>query len=100
MPFYHIVLFQWKEDATPFAIYSACAALKAMVGQIPGVLDVRVGKNVTARTPHTHGLLVVLESEADLAAYDAHPVHQDIVQNHIVPIKSVVNAIDFTDNVF
>lgn len=98
--FYHIVLFQWKDEATPFSIYSACAALKAMVGQIPGILDVRVGKNVTQRTPHTHALLVVMESEADLAIYEAHPVHQEVVNTHIVPIKQTVNAIDFTDSVF
>lgn len=98
--FYHIVWFQWKDDATPFVIFDACAALKAMMGQIPGVLDVRVGKNTTKRTPHTHALLVVLESEADLPGYEAHPVHQDVVTNFIVPIKAGINALDFTDGVF
>jgi len=98
--FYHVVLFKWREDSTTFDHHAACAALKDMSGKIPGVLDVRVGKNVTSRSDHTHCLLVVLESEADLAVYDAHPVHQAVVAEHIAPIRGTVNAVDFADGVY
>ncbi len=99
-PFNHVVLFAWKPDATPEAIAAALDGLRAMKGRIPGVLDVSVGRNVTSRTPHTHGLLVVLASEADLPIYDAHEVHQDVVVRLIRPIVATVNALDFTDGVY
>ena len=95
MVFYHVVLFAWKPEATPAQIEAACRGLAAMKGAIPGVLDVVVGRNTTARTPHTHGLLVVLEREEDLPAYDAHAVHQAVVVNLIKPILATVNALDF-----
>ncbi len=94
--FVHMVWFEWKEDATPAQIDAAIAGLAGMKGLIPGVLDVQVGKNETARTAHTHGLLVILEKAADLPIYDAHEVHQRVVKELIKPIIKNVNALDFT----
>lgn len=98
--FFHHVWFTWKAEATPDQISAACAALAGMSGRIPGVVSVSVGRNVTTRTPHTHGLLVVLENETDLPAYDAHEIHQDIVARFIKPIVASVNAIDYTHGVY
>lgn len=98
--FFHHVWFAWKADATPDQISAACAALAAMAGRIPGVVSVSVGRNVTTRTSHTHGLLVVLEKEEDLAAYDAHEVHQEVVKTFIKPIIASVAALDYTHGVY
>ena len=50
-------------------------------GKVPGVLDVKVGKNMTDRAKgFTHGLLVTLRDTAALARYGPHPEHQAVAQ--------------------
>jgi len=54
------VWFSWRPDAAPEAIEAAMAELRLLGSIIPEIVSLSCGKNVTARTPHTHGLLVVL----------------------------------------
>lgn len=50
---------------------------------------------MTQRTPHSHGLLVLLERPDDLAVYSEHPLHQDVLRRLIAPLKKEVAALDF-----
>ena len=91
-----MVWFRWTATATPADIDSALAALRAMQPQIPGLLEVSCGANLTSRTPFTHALLVKMEGGLpELAIYDAHPAHQAVVQTHIKPILAEVTALDY-----
>ena len=92
----HIVLFKWKEDATPEAIAKAVTELRALKGQIPGVLDLTCGTNYTDRAKgFTHGLVVRFNSRAALEEYGPHPAHQHVVQNYINPIREDILALDY-----
>jgi hypothetical protein len=91
----HMVWFKWRADATEEQIASAIAALVALKDKIPCILELSVGKNVTTRTPHTHGLLVKFASIDDLPVYSDHPEHQAVVKGHILPIKEEILALDY-----
>lgn len=92
----HIVLFKWQPTAAPDAIAAAMSALSAMPSQIPQIIALSCGENFTNRSQgFTHGLVVRLADRAALEAYQAHPVHQVIVQTQIKPIVADVLALDY-----
>lgn len=70
------------------------AALEPLVGQIPGLLSLTVGRNVVSTEHHWD---VVLEAEyptlADLDAYQVHPAHvaAAAVVREVVSVRAVVD---------
>jgi hypothetical protein len=98
-PLIHMVWFKWRADATPAAIDAALNALLALRGVVPGVLELSVGVNTTARSKgYTHGLLVKLATAEDLPRYADHPAHLAVVKDHIAALKDDVIAMDYVEN--
>ena len=63
----HLVLFKFKEATTPDDIAMIHAGLLQLKDKIPGVLDLTVGSNFTARGQgFTSGLCVRLRDKAAL----------------------------------
>jgi hypothetical protein len=92
----HLVLFQWTADASPEAIAHVVTELRALKGQIPGVVDLTCGTNFSSRSQgYTHALTVRLTDSAALEAYGPHPAHQRVVQEFINPIRAAVLAVDY-----
>lgn len=81
-PLQHVVLFKF---ASPLSAQED-AAMREMVAEWPGVIgtmtELRFGGDLTeARSRGYQYLLVTVFPDADtLAAYVAHPVHQDFVR--------------------
>lgn len=86
-----------KADASAEQIKAACDALVALKDKIPVITEISVGKNVTARTNHTHGLLVKFAKAEDLPTYSDHPEHLAVVKGFIAPIKEDVVALDYVE---
>ena len=64
---------RWTEDER---IAEHLANLSALPDDVPGIIDVRVGKNFTERAKGcTHGLIVTLHDPAGLKVYQDHPRH-------------------------
>jgi hypothetical protein len=92
----HIVLFQWKADASQESVNRVMAELRALKGKIPGIVDLSCGTNFSDRAKgYTHGLVVRFADRAALEAYGPHPEHQRVVQNFITPIRADVLALDY-----
>ena len=92
----HIVLFQWKPEATPEQIESALTELKALQTKIPNVLALSVGKNFSERSQgFTHGLVVRFPDREALEVYGPHKAHQHVVQTFINPIRLDILAVDY-----
>lgn len=92
----HIVLFKWREDASPGDIAKAVKALKALKDEIPGIVDLTVGDNFNNRSQgYQCGLVVRFEDSSALEEYGAHPAHQAVIQNLIAPIRVEVIAVDY-----
>ena len=93
----HVVLFQWKEDASPSAIASAVDALKALKAKIPEIVDLSCGANFSNRSQgFQFGLVVRFQNRAALEEiYQPHPAHQDVLQHFLKPIIADVLAVDY-----
>ena len=92
----HIVLFKWKEDTVPEAIALAMENLKGLKDKIPEILEISCGENFTERSKgFQHGLVVKFSDRPSLATYQAHPAHQEVVQNFIKPILADILALDY-----
>jgi hypothetical protein len=87
----HGVLFEWNDGTTVEAVDAAFDQMRAFPGKIPGVLNVWAGPN-TSESPmgFTYALVVMLESEADLTAYRAHPLHVEAARELPTMIKQRV----------
>lgn len=92
----HIVLFKWKDTATPKQIKAVMEGLNGLKDKIPGIVDLSCGKNFTDRGQgFEYGLVVRFRDRAALEAYQPHPEHQKIVQNLIQPILAGILAVDY-----
>ncbi len=92
----HIVLFQWKDTATPKQIEAVMTGLKGLKDKIPGIVDLSCGKNFTDRSRgFEYGLVVRFRDREALDAYQPHPEHQKVVQNFIQPILAGILAVDY-----
>ena len=91
----HIVLFRFIEGATPGQVAAAGSALRAMHGEIPGIRGVAFGPNVGPTSGEwSHVLVVELDDMAAVGRYSVHPVHLDVVQRFIAPIREARLAVD------
>lgn len=92
----HIVLFKWKDTATPKQIEAVMEGLNGLKDKIPGIVDLSCGKNFTDRGQgFEYGLVVRFRDRDALEAYQPHPEHQKIVQNLIQPILAGILAVDY-----
>ena len=92
---HHIVLFRFIEGASSMQVTAVGEALRAMRDTIPEVRGVTFGPNLGATSGEwSHVLVVEVDDMAAVGRYAAHPVHLDLVQRHIVPIREARLAVD------
>lgn len=93
----HIVLVKFSEEATAEKKAAMAEELRGLKGKIPGILDISVGDNFSARAQgFDRGLVVRLENEEALAGYSSHPEHVRVANDHIKPIIKDILAVDYT----
>lgn len=91
----HIVLFKPKTTTTAQQEDELIQMLRAMRGQIPGIVDLSAGRNFSERgRGNTIGLVVRFTDHAALEAYATHPVHLPVVQR-VREIMDEVTAVDY-----
>ena len=78
MPIEHIVLLEKKETVTEGELNTFLGAAKQLKEKVPGILDVKHGKNFTDRSQHSHALIVTMADRDALAGYGPHPAHQEV----------------------
>ena len=78
--FIHNFSLRFKPDATHEQIASAIAAIRAFEGQIPGLLSVSAGANISPRSQGFGlGGTIQFTDRAALEAYNDHPAHQALL---------------------
>ena len=77
----HIVVWKYKPEVGEERRREHVERLRALAGLIPEIQSFAVGRDVLGlpRSYHT-GLVATFRDRAGLAAYDAHPEHQSVVQ--------------------
>ncbi|HSL59591.1 MAG TPA: Dabb family protein [Acidimicrobiales bacterium] len=83
----HVVCFRWVEGTSAAQVAAVEAALAALPGQIPELLDYRFGPDLGLRDGN--GDFAVVADLADAAAwrtYVEHPAHVRVLTERIQPI--------------
>jgi hypothetical protein len=76
----HTFLFRWKPDVTAVEKQRALEGIQALQGQIPGLLEVYVGHNFSRRSQgYEFGGVMKFTNRETFAAYNDHPVHQELL---------------------
>lgn len=77
----HTFAFRWQPGVTEAQRSQAAQAIRALQGQIPGLLATYVGTNISPRSQgYELGGVMHFADQAALLAYDTHPAHQALLQ--------------------
>jgi Stress responsive A/B Barrel Domain len=79
----HVVLFKLRKDLDESTSAHIFAALKALQHQMPGIITISVGKDMSPeglQRGYTHAFTVDFENAAARDAYLPHPAHQKVGQ--------------------
>lgn len=93
----HFGVFQFKENITDQQIEHCFATMHAMVGEIPGLLEMIHGpykSDEGLNDGFTHGFIMTFESPEARDAYLPHPVHER-AKEIVVPCLERVIVFDF-----
>ncbi|MEX2566199.1 MAG: Dabb family protein [Cyclobacteriaceae bacterium] len=93
----HFGVFKFKTEITEGQIEECFRTMKAMVGQIPGLLDMEYGPydgNEGMNEDFTHGFIMTFDSPESRDSYLPHPVHEK-VKELVVPRLERVVVFDF-----
>ena len=88
----HVVLFSFKDTASPEQVHAIEQGFCALPAKIPGIIDFEWGTNVSPEglaQGFTHCFLVTFHSEADRDAYLPSPAHQAFVET----LKAVLDQV-------
>jgi hypothetical protein len=92
--FIHIFGFRWKAHATDADKTRAAEHIRAFQTQIPGLIDVSVGENLSPRGHgYTFAVLMRFTDRAACDAYAIHPAHLALL-DWLVPLIEPVE-LDF-----
>lgn len=76
----HTFGFRWKPGVTPAQRAESVKIIRALQGQIPGLLNTWVGENISPRSQgYELGGVMQFSDRAALDAYNSHPAHQKVL---------------------
>lgn len=75
----HIAIYRWKEGASIPDLEATMEKLRGMADDIPGIRLITWGRNTNKWAEgFTHAILIVADSEEDIAEYRKHPLHKEV----------------------
>lgn len=90
----HTFAFRWKPGVTDEQKLRVQTEIRALQGQIPGLLETHVGANFSPRSQgYELGGVMKFTDRAALDAYNPHPVHQKLL-SWLLPLIDPVE-VDF-----
>jgi hypothetical protein len=76
----HTFAFRWKPAVTDSQKQRVLEEIRALQGQIPGLIETSVGTNISPRSQgYELGAVMKFEDRATYDAYNSHPVHQKLL---------------------
>ncbi len=93
----HVVIFKFKDSATPAQVKRVEQAFSALPSKIPTIIDYEWGTNISPENlaqGYTHCFLVTFKNAADRDAYLPHPAHKEFGKI-LGPYLDKVLVIDF-----
>ena len=94
----HIILWKLKEEFNTEEVKKDIKdSLEALLGVIPGLLDIKVHYNTLPSSNVDVMLYSVLESEEALKGYAVHPAHVEAADTKVRPFTATRSCIDFVE---
>jgi len=96
----HVVLFKFKDTATPQQIKALVEDFRALKARIPQIRDYEWGTDISVENRsegYTHCFLVTFDDAKARDAYLPHPAHQALVKK-LQPILDKVLVLDYVAN--
>jgi quinol monooxygenase YgiN len=92
----HVVFYKMRPGTTEADERSLMEQARRELTKLPGVMNLRVGRNIDA-SAQDYSIALVMEfpDEAALEAYRVHPEHQSFVKNIAAPLVSKIWRFDF-----
>ena len=91
----HIVLFRFKDSATPGQIVEARDTLLAMKKGIPEIRSIHFGPNLGPSVKeYSHVLMVSCADMGAVQRYLDHPVHRQTIDRYVSAIRETRLAAD------
>lgn len=93
----HIVLFQFKDSATPAQITEIEKQFADLPNKIKTITDFEWGTNTSPENLNqglTHAFVVTFKNKKDLEAYIINPHHKTFVKN-LLPILEKATVLDY-----
>jgi antibiotic biosynthesis monooxygenase (ABM) superfamily enzyme len=82
----HCFAFRWKPGVNEEQMERVAREIQNLQGQIPGLIETYVGKNISPRGQgYTFGGVMKFTDQASLDAYGPHPLHQELLE-WLVPL--------------
>jgi hypothetical protein len=76
----HTFAFRWKSGVSTEQKDRAVREIQALQGQIPGLIETLVGRNISPRSPgYELGGVMKFADRASFDAYNDHPVHRRLL---------------------
>lgn len=93
----HIVLIRLKPDVSDDDAAAFMETAKAILGPIPGVRNLRVGRGLGVKAEKSHPIALIMEfgDDAALEGYQVHPEHQRFVRDIVGPIQDDKQVYDY-----
>ncbi len=89
----HVALLKPKFETTPYEMQQVLAQVQVLQQQIPGILDVQVGENLSvSHQGYSYGFIMHFIDAEHLKAYAPHPAHR-VISDEIRRVSS--HVIDF-----
>ena len=93
----HAFLFQWKPQTAERDKELAAERIRALQGEIPGLIETSYSANTSPRSQgFTHGGVMKFRDQSALEAYFTHPVHQKLV-DWLMPLLAVAAELDYDE---
>jgi len=90
----HVFAFRWTPGVTEDQRTKAAAAIRALQGQIPGLIETFAGTNFSQRAQgYEFAGVMKFADKAAFEAYPDHPVHQELL-TWLMPLVEPIE-IDF-----
>jgi hypothetical protein len=95
MPFTLLVLYEWKPHITPERIEVHFTRIRGLAGNVPGLIEVRVGPRTfgfgpTGSEKWTHAGLMVFERQSDYAAFGKSAAHDAIAPDLVADLANLL----------
>ncbi|MFN8105158.1 MAG: Dabb family protein [Acidimicrobiia bacterium] len=95
--FRHVVMFRWRDDATPEDVAAVSAQLAALPALVGSVREYRFGPDAGVNDGNCEFVIVADFDDVDAyLVYRDHPEHQRVIRDHIAPILAERHAVQHT----